>query len=240
MLFKKKITNVLPVCYHNNLSIAGNCRVYIVELKNSMKPIVSCATNVNATLLNYFLNNPFGFLLFFVLKIWFITKTVYIHCTRGVRFSIEVVAVENLNMFGSRNEKEFQSYLDNGFLSELSRETINLCPVGSFTKKNFKKKKLSNKIELRLQEYVSCIFQSGRQIPILPTYNFMNEVRIDSDIQEITINLSRLANYKRRFSLSSKYISDIKKCQEILRDWKRLRDYCVRKITPGFEVSLDI
>jgi NADH dehydrogenase/NADH:ubiquinone oxidoreductase subunit G len=32
-------------CYHNNLSIAGNCRVCLVELKNSMKPIVSCATN---------------------------------------------------------------------------------------------------------------------------------------------------------------------------------------------------
>lgn len=39
-------------CYHHNLSIAGNCRVCIVELKNSVKPIVSCATNVNSALLN--------------------------------------------------------------------------------------------------------------------------------------------------------------------------------------------
>lgn len=66
MLFNKKITNKISLiaylitngvsiphyCYHNNLSIAGNCRVCIVELKNSMKPIVSCATNVNTTLLN--------------------------------------------------------------------------------------------------------------------------------------------------------------------------------------------
>jgi NADH dehydrogenase (ubiquinone) Fe-S protein 1 len=37
-------------CYHNNLSIAGNCRVCLVELKNSMKPIVSCATNAKAAL----------------------------------------------------------------------------------------------------------------------------------------------------------------------------------------------
>ena len=41
-------------CYHNNLSIAGNCRVCLVELKNSMKPVVSCATNaksaINSTL----------------------------------------------------------------------------------------------------------------------------------------------------------------------------------------------
>ena len=35
-------------CYHNDLSIAGNCRVCLVELKNSMKPVVSCATNARA------------------------------------------------------------------------------------------------------------------------------------------------------------------------------------------------
>jgi len=39
-------------CYHNDLSIAGNCRVCLVELKNSMKPIVSCATNAKAALHN--------------------------------------------------------------------------------------------------------------------------------------------------------------------------------------------
>jgi NADH dehydrogenase (ubiquinone) Fe-S protein 1 len=39
-------------CYHNDLSIAGNCRVCLVELKNSMKPVVSCATNANASLSN--------------------------------------------------------------------------------------------------------------------------------------------------------------------------------------------
>lgn len=37
-------------CYHNNLSIAGNCWVCLVELKNSIKPIVSCATNANTML----------------------------------------------------------------------------------------------------------------------------------------------------------------------------------------------
>ena len=39
-------------CYHNDLSIAGNCRVCLVELKNSIKPIVSCATNANSALYN--------------------------------------------------------------------------------------------------------------------------------------------------------------------------------------------
>jgi NADH dehydrogenase/NADH:ubiquinone oxidoreductase subunit G len=39
-------------CYHNDLSIAGNCRVCLVEVKNSIKPIVSCATNAKAALNN--------------------------------------------------------------------------------------------------------------------------------------------------------------------------------------------
>jgi NADH dehydrogenase (ubiquinone) Fe-S protein 1 len=64
MLYNKKINNKISLiayliangisiphyCYHNNLSIAGNCRVCLVELKNSMKPIVSCATNARAAL----------------------------------------------------------------------------------------------------------------------------------------------------------------------------------------------
>ena len=66
MLHKKKINNKVSLiayliangisiphyCYHNDLSIAGNCRVCLVELKNSMKPIVSCATNAKAALYN--------------------------------------------------------------------------------------------------------------------------------------------------------------------------------------------
>ena len=39
-------------CYHTDLSIAGNCRICLVELKNSMKPVVSCATNAKIALHN--------------------------------------------------------------------------------------------------------------------------------------------------------------------------------------------
>lgn len=37
-------------CYHNDLSIAGNCRICLVEIKNSKKPVVSCATDAEAAL----------------------------------------------------------------------------------------------------------------------------------------------------------------------------------------------
>ena len=37
-------------CYHNELSIAGNCRVCLIELEKSMKPVVSCSTNTEIVL----------------------------------------------------------------------------------------------------------------------------------------------------------------------------------------------
>jgi len=33
-------------CYHEKLSIAGNCRMCMVEVKNSIKPVIACATSI--------------------------------------------------------------------------------------------------------------------------------------------------------------------------------------------------
>ena len=33
-------------CYHEKLSIAGNCRMCLVEMENSHKPVASCAMPV--------------------------------------------------------------------------------------------------------------------------------------------------------------------------------------------------
>ena len=37
-------------CYHQTLSISGNCRMCLVELKGSMKPIVSCSMGAKGSL----------------------------------------------------------------------------------------------------------------------------------------------------------------------------------------------
>ena len=38
----------IPVfCYHSRLAIAGNCRMCLVEMEKSPKPIASCATPVS-------------------------------------------------------------------------------------------------------------------------------------------------------------------------------------------------
>jgi NADH-quinone oxidoreductase chain G len=53
---------VIPhFCYNKNLSISGNCRMCLVELKKSPKPIVSCAMNAKSTLsanTEIFTNSP--------------------------------------------------------------------------------------------------------------------------------------------------------------------------------------
>ena len=48
-------------CYHKDLSIAGNCRMCLIELKKSPKPVVSCALNAKSTLASnseIFTNSP--------------------------------------------------------------------------------------------------------------------------------------------------------------------------------------
>jgi len=39
-------------CYHKDLSIAGNCRMCLIEMTKSPKPIVSCSLNAQSTLSN--------------------------------------------------------------------------------------------------------------------------------------------------------------------------------------------
>lgn len=34
-------------CYHRELTIAGNCRMCMIEIKNSVKPIIACATSLS-------------------------------------------------------------------------------------------------------------------------------------------------------------------------------------------------
>lgn len=47
-------------CYHKSLSISGNCRMCLIELKNSPKPIVSCSLNAKSSLTNaeIYTNSP--------------------------------------------------------------------------------------------------------------------------------------------------------------------------------------
>jgi len=171
-------------CYHDSLTIVGNCRVCLVEFLNSTKPVASCATNAKVVSQNNFvyhdsvlvkkarentlefllLNHPldcpicdqggdcdlqdqslfFGFTKrrFYKFKrivsdkeLGIIVKTVMtrcIHCTRCIRFSKEIAGVEDLGVFGRGNSCEIGTYINQIISSELSGNTIDICPVGCF------------------------------------------------------------------------------------------------------------
>ncbi len=47
-------------CYHETLSIAGNCRMCLVELATSIKPVVACSTEIEPNM-NISTNSPLVF-----------------------------------------------------------------------------------------------------------------------------------------------------------------------------------
>ena len=175
-------------CYHKNLSIAGNCWVCLIEIKNSVKPLVSCATAANMAvttkifydsvlikkarenileflLLNHPLDCPicdqggdcdlqdqslfFGFTKwrFYKFKrvvnnknLGPIIKTVMtrcIHCTRCVWFASEIAGIANLGIFNRGAASEIGTYVKTFFLSEISSNVIDLCPVGALSAKKY-------------------------------------------------------------------------------------------------------
>lgn len=177
-------------CYHERLAVAGNCRMCLVEVEKSPKPVAACAmpvmkgwrikTNSDMTkkaregvmeflLVNHPLDCPicdqggecdlqdqsmaFGSDRSRFTDIEFsgkravedkdvgpLIKTVMtrcIHCTRCIRFASEVAGVDDLGTTGRGSDMQVGTYVEKMFLSELSGNVIDLCPVGALTNKPF-------------------------------------------------------------------------------------------------------
>jgi NADH-quinone oxidoreductase subunit G len=61
-----------------------------------------------------------------------------IHCTRCVRFGLEVAGVMELGMSGRGEHAEIETFVGRTVDSELSGNMIDLCPVGALTSKPFR------------------------------------------------------------------------------------------------------
>lgn len=177
-------------CYHERLSVAGNCRMCLVEVEKSAKPVAACAmpvmkgwrvkTNSEMTrraregvmeflLVNHpldcpicdqggecdlqdqsmafgsdrsrFTDNDFsGKRAVEDKDIGPLVKTIMtrcIHCTRCIRFASEVAGVDDLGTTGRGSDMQVGTYVEKLFLSELSGNVIDLCPVGALTSKPY-------------------------------------------------------------------------------------------------------
>nr|XP_018913653.1 PREDICTED: NADH-ubiquinone oxidoreductase 75 kDa subunit, mitochondrial [Bemisia tabaci] len=177
-------------CYHERLSVAGNCRMCLVEVEKSPKPVAACAmpvmkgwrikTNSEMTrraregvmeflLVNHPLDCPIcdqggecdlqdqsmafgsdrsrftdihhsGKRAVEDKDIGPLVKTIMtrcIHCTRCIRFASEVAGVDDLGTTGRGSDMQVGTYIEKMFLSELSGNIIDLCPVGALTSKPY-------------------------------------------------------------------------------------------------------
>ncbi|XP_045497068.1 NADH-ubiquinone oxidoreductase 75 kDa subunit, mitochondrial-like [Colias croceus] len=173
-------------CYHDRLSIAGNCRMCLVEVEGMFKPQIACAmpimknmkvwTNTDITqraqesvleflLINHPLDCPicdqggecdlqdlsmkFGNDRSRFTDIHFEGKravedkylgplirtemTRCIQCTRCIRFASQVCGMDVLGTTGRGTDMLVGTYVDKMFLSEMSGNIIDLCPVGALT-----------------------------------------------------------------------------------------------------------
>lgn len=69
-----------------------------------------------------------------------LVKTVMtrcIHCTRCIRFASEIAGIDDLGTTGRGNEMQVGTYVEKLFLSEVSGNIIDLCPVGALTSKPY-------------------------------------------------------------------------------------------------------
>ncbi len=169
-------------CYHSSLSVAGNCRMCLIELTGSEKPVVSCLTEIDA-FMKIWLNTPLvkkarenvveTLLINHPLdcpicdqagecdlqdqsKIFgidrsrhFFSKTPSedkycgpliktimtrcIHCTRCVRFCDEIAGISYFGTLNRGGSTEIGTYLEKVFISEISSNVVDLCPVGALT-----------------------------------------------------------------------------------------------------------
>ncbi|KAL4608921.1 NADH-ubiquinone oxidoreductase 75 kDa subunit, mitochondrial isoform X2, partial [Arapaima gigas] len=173
-------------CYHERLSVAGNCRMCLVEIEKAPKPVAACAmpvmkgwnilTNSEKTkkaregvmeflLANHPLDCPIcdqggecdlqdQSMMFGSDRSRFtegkravedknigpLIKTIMtrcIQCTRCIRFASEIAGVDDLGTTGRGNEMQVGTYVEKMFMSELSGNVIDICPVGALTSKPY-------------------------------------------------------------------------------------------------------
>ncbi|KAK2856905.1 hypothetical protein Q5P01_005640 [Channa striata] len=173
-------------CYHERLSVAGNCRMCLVEIEKAPKPVAACAMPVmkgwnilinsektrkaregvmEFLLANHPLDCPIcdqggecdlqdqsmqfgsdrsrfteGKRAVEDKNIGPLIKTIMtrcIQCTRCVRFASEIAGVEDLGTTGRGNDLQIGTYVEKMFMSELSGNVIDVCPVGALTSKPY-------------------------------------------------------------------------------------------------------
>ena len=222
--------NIPYFCYHKKLPLAGNCRMCLIELKNSLKPIVSCTMTLlnnmylytNSPLVKKSRENILEFLLlnhpldcpicdqggecdlqdqsltygniknrFYSFKRTVINKNIgpivkmvmtrCIHCTRCVRFATIIAGINSLGIFNRGMRSEIGTYVKKTFLSELSGNLIDICPVGALTSKQYP---FINR-SWEIKKFNSFDYSDGFGLQILVYSKNNNVIKIQPNVSNI-------------------------------------------------------
>lgn len=225
-------------CFHENLSIAGNCRMCLVETDKAPKPVAACAVPVmdnlsiitkgprvlksrenvlEILLLNHPLDCPicdqggecdlqdqaqiYGTRVSraYINKrgvedkyCGVLVKTIMnrcIHCTRCIRFGIEICGTFSLGTLNRGTNTEIGNYISKISNSPILSNVVDLCPVGALTLKT--SAFVSRPWELKSLESVDLTDGLGNNIYI--NYKELDVVRV---------------NPKKNKNLNESWISD--------------------------------
>lgn len=241
-LFDKKLIDVPRFCFHEKLSIAGNCRLCLIEIENFLKPIASCAYPLANNMVIYtdtllvkkaregileflLINHPLDcpicdwggecdlqdqvFLFGGDRGRFYETKravepkkispmikmlmTRCIHCTRCVRFLIEIAGEFSLGVVGRGRNMEISTFVQKNLKSVVAGNIIDLCPVGALTSKpySFRNRpwKLFSKINTidifdTFGSNICLEVLNNEIMRVLPKYNkFLNEEWITDKVR---------------------------------------------------------
>uniref|UniRef100_A0A2K6C350 NADH-ubiquinone oxidoreductase 75 kDa subunit, mitochondrial n=1 Tax=Macaca nemestrina TaxID=9545 RepID=A0A2K6C350_MACNE len=157
-------------CYHERLSVAGNCRMCLVEIEKAPKSFYMLQLSYREGVMEFLLaNHPLDCpicdqggecdlqdqsMMFGNDRSRFLegkravedknigplVKTIMtrcIQCTRCIRFASEIAGVDDLGTTGRGNDMQVGTYIEKMFMSELSGNIIDICPVGALTSKPY-------------------------------------------------------------------------------------------------------
>src|ERR1700691_5970184 len=105
-------------CFHERLSIAGNCRMCLVEVVGIPKPQASCAMAVKDLMPNK-------------------DGSPKVLSTRSPMVRKAREGVPELVAIGRGEDMEITTYLEEAMHSELQGNVVDICPVGALTSKPY-------------------------------------------------------------------------------------------------------
>lgn len=112
------------------------------------------------------------------------TMTRCIHCTRCVRFAIDVAGMDELGTSGRGNDMQIGTYVAKVLDNELSGNIIDLCPVGALTSKPYEFK--ARPWELKKTESIDVMDAVGSNIRVDSRGQTVHRIlpRLSEDINE--------------------------------------------------------